>query len=323
VTHTGSRPKVAIVVADGRWPDGLDPLHAEAKLSLVSSTADFDALSAELDAVAVYDFRTRILHQADWSKVERLRWVHAASAGVDAAMPPPVVERDIVVTNARGVFDGAMAEYVLGLMLMIAKDFRRSLRLQDERRWLHRESQMLRRKRLVVVGAGSIGTAIAELASAAGVHVDGVARTARRSPPFGEVVAAEDMAPLLSTADFVAIAAPLTPATEGLFDPAAFAAMKPGAWLINVGRGPIVDELALLAALRSGHLGGAALDVFGQEPLPQDHPFWAMENVFVSPHMSGDFIGWVEDLSRMFVDNFRRWVAGQPLHNVVDKQQAV
>jgi phosphoglycerate dehydrogenase-like enzyme len=155
------------------------------------------------------------------------------------------------------------------------------------------------------------------------VHVDGIARTARRSPPFGEVVAAEDMAPLLSTADFVAIAAPLTPATEGLFDPAAFAAMKPGAWLINVGRGPIVDELALLAALRSGHLGGAALDVFGQEPLPQDHPFWAMENVFVSPHMSGDFIGWVEDLSRMFVDNFRRWVAGQPLHNVVDKQQAV
>jgi phosphoglycerate dehydrogenase-like enzyme len=318
-----ARPNVAVVVADGSWPDGLAPLHAEANVALVSTTAQFDAVSSDLDVVAVYDFRTRVLHEADWSRVQRLQWVHAASAGVDAALAPPVAERDIVVTNARGVFDGAMAEYVLGLMLMVTKDFRNTLQLQAERRWLHRESELLRGKRLLVVGAGSIGSAIARLVAAAGVHVDGVARTARQVQPFERVVETDALVTLLPAADFVAIAAPLTPATKGLLNAGAFAAMKRGAWLINVGRGPIVDEEALLAALTSGHLGGAALDVFQEEPLPADHPFWAMKNVFVSPHMSGDFVGWVEDLSQMFIENFRRWVAGDPLLNVIDKQQAV
>src|SRR5690606_21757844 len=122
---------------------------------------------------------------------------------------------------------------------------------------------------------------------------------------FGQLHATADLQQHLGSADFVVIATPLTRETRGLFDGAAFAAMKRGAWLINIGRGPIVDEDALLRALESGHLGGAALDVFVEEPLPAGHPFWQMPNVVVSPHMAGDVYGWEEELSALFVENFR------------------
>ena len=179
---------------------------------------------------------------------------------------------------------------------------------------------MLAGRRVVIVGAGGIGRAIARLSRAVGTTVTGVARTAREGDPdFGWIVAVDHLLAVLPNADFVVLAAPLTAATRGLIDAHALRAMAPGAYLINVGRGPLVREDDLIEAVRQGWIAGAALDVFEQEPLPADHPLWRMPRVLGSPHMSGDFVGWRQALMRQFVDNLRRWLAGEPLHNVIDK----
>lgn len=317
------QPLIGVVVAeDAPVPPGLEPLMAEARVEIVRSHADLDAILPHVSVLGVYDFRTHLLHQADMTRAERLEWVHAASAGVDAVLVPEIVSSNTVVTNSRGVFDPGIAEYVLGLMLLAAKDFHTTLALQREERWQHRESMLLRGKRLLVVGAGSIGSAIGRLAASAGLEVAGIARTARDDEVFGQTYATADLHQHLGTADFVVVATPLTRETHGLFDDGAFEAMKRGAWFINIGRGPIVDEDALLRALESGHLGGAALDVFVEEPLPAGHPFWQMPNVVVSPHMAGDIHGWEEELGARFVENFRRWRRGEELQNRVNKEAA-
>jgi phosphoglycerate dehydrogenase-like enzyme len=219
-----------------------------------------------------------------------------------------------------GVFDQAIAEYVLGLILLFAKDLGRTVDLQRRHVWRHRDTENLRGRTVLVVGAGGIGRAVARLARCAGMRVLAVARTARAGDPdLGRVVAVRDLHTVLGEADYVVIAAPLTAETRRLFGEAEFARMKRTARLINVGRGAIVDEGALLAALRSKRIGGAALDVFDREPLPRDHPFWDQPGLIVSPHMSGDFIEWRSDIAALFVENFLRWHRGEPLLNVVDK----
>lgn len=273
------------------------------------------------DALFVWDFRATELRDA-WHRADRLRWVHVAGAGVDAVLFPDLVESAVTVTNSRGIFDRSIAEYVLGLMLIFAKDFRQSIELQQSKKWVHRESEMLAGKKALVVGAGSIGRTIAGLARCAGMEVEAVARTSRSSDEdFGRVYASEDLGEALSGADYVVIAAPLTPQTEGMFGAAQFELMDSSARLINVGRGPIVDEPALVEALRNGQISGAALDVFLEEPLPEDSPLWEMPGVIVSPHMSGDFLGWLEALGELFVENFERWQRDEELLNVVDKER--
>lgn len=314
---------IGIVVApDDPAPPGLEPLQDEARVELVRNAADMDRILKDVSVLAVYDFRTPLLHEADLGRARKLQWIHAASAGVDAVLAPSVVESDIAVTNSRGVFDPGIAEYVLGLMLLFAKDFHTTLAYQREQRWVHRESLLLRGKKLLVVGAGSIGTEIGRLAKAAGLDVSAIARSQRENPVFGTVHGSDELHRLLGEADFVAVATPLTRETQGMFDAGAFAAMKAGAWFINIGRGPIVDEAALIDALERGHVAGAGLDVFIDEPLPEGHPFWKMPNVVVSPHMSGDTVGWERELSALFVDNVRRWRAGEELRNTMDKKQA-
>lgn len=181
-------------------------------------------------------------------------------------MIPPVRDSDIPVTNARGIFDRGIAEYVLGALLLFAKDTLTNLSLMKEHRWQHRETHLLRGSRALVVGAGSIGREVATVLGAMGVSVVGTARNAREDAAFERVHAQQDLPDLLPEADYVIITAPLTPQTEGLFDADQFLRMKPGAVLVNVGRGPIVETSALLAALQSGRLGGVALDVFEEEP---------------------------------------------------------
>lgn len=318
-----TKPTIGIVVPAGDpMPPGLSALSGEANIELLSGPDAFNDALPRLDAMAVYDFRTRVLRDISHESAPRLRWIHASSAGVDAVLVPGVVNSEIVVTNARGIFDPGIAEYVLGLMLLFAKDFHTTLDLQRRQQWKHRESLLLRGKRLLVVGAGSIGTKIGTLAKAAGVEVAAIARDARDDDVFGRVHPAGDLDGELASADFVAIATPLTRETRGMFDAAAFTAMKPGAFLINIGRGPIVDEPALIDALNSGHLGGAGLDVFAEEPLPAGHPFWTMPNVLVSPHMAGDIVGWEEQLGELFVENVRRWRQGDELINTINKAAA-
>ena len=317
---TRSRPVIAVVVAPADPdPPGLERLRHMAEVGVVRSGEELAATLDRVDVLAVYDFRTTLVADLG-ERAGELAWIHAASAGVDAVLTPAVVGGDTVVTNAQGVFDEPIAEWVLAVLLLFAKDLRRTLDLQARRTWRHRETDRLAGRQVLVVGAGSIGGAIARLLRAAGMGVRGVARTARPDDPdFDAVVATADLHAELARADDVVIAAPLTPATHHLLDAAAFEAMKPGARLVNIGRGPVVDESALLERLRDGRVGAAALDVFDTEPLAADHPFWTMDQVLVSPHMSGDVEGWVAALGAQFTDNVERWIAGEPLRHVVDK----
>ncbi|MBD3657357.1 D-2-hydroxyacid dehydrogenase [Marinobacter sp.] len=318
---TRNRPVVTVLTAPGESePPGMGALKARAEVRFACDEQTLQKTLPGTDVMMVTDFRTEALAAA-WGCADRLKWIHATSAGVDALMFPELIDSEVVVTNARGIFDRTIAEYVLCTILMFAKDFPRSLRLQLEHRWQHRDAERAEGKQVLVVGAGSIGRQIARLVRAAGLNPHGVARTPRYDDPdFIAVHGNEHLHEQLALADFVVIATPLTPQTEGLFDRKAFAAMRPSARLINIGRGPVVNTADLLAALENGDIAGAALDVFEEEPLPADHPLWERDDVIMTPHMSGDFIGWHRALTDQFLENFDRWHRGQDVFNQVDKK---
>ena len=267
-------------------------------------------------------------------RAPRLNWVHSASAGVERALTPAARDRGLVITNARGVFSRPIAEYVLMMILAVSRRLPGLIELQRERTWQPLEGVELRDITVGIVGLGSIGRAVGALATAFGCRVVAVRRRSEQEaarpatadgdePSFGEVmldrVGGPDQLPeLLGESDFVVLAAPLTPETQNMIDEAALTAMKPGGWLINVARGGLVDERALLAALREGRVGGAVLDTFREEPLPPTSPFYDLPNVIVTPHTSWSS-GRVLDRSvELFCDNLRRYASGEPLLNVVD-----
>ncbi|WP_433226323.1 D-2-hydroxyacid dehydrogenase [Actinomadura formosensis] len=314
----GGSPDVVVLVGDVH-PRGMAEAERLARVRYVRETELAEALPGA-DAVFMWDFLSDALAGA-WPPGGGPDWVHIASAGVDRLLFPALVEGDTIVTNSRGIFDEPIAEYVLGLVLAFAKDLHTTLRLQGERRWRHRETERITGARALVIGTGPIGRAIGRRLGAAGLAVAGAGRTARDvDPDLGTVHPVERLDEALAEADYVVLAAPLTPQTRGMIDAAALARMRPSARLINVGRGALVCEPDLVKALHDGRIAGAALDVFEDEPLPASSPLWEMPNVVVSPHMSGDVIGWRDELVRLFTDNLGRYVSGRPLRNVVDKR---
>ena len=316
-----SKPVVTVLTAPGeKEPPGMDALRARAEVRFASDEPTLRETLPGTDVMMVTDFRTEALAAA-WPSADKLKWIHATSAGVDALMFPDLINGDVVVTNARGIFDRTIAEYVLCTILMFSKDFPRSLKLQAEHKWQHRDTERAEGKQVLIVGAGSIGGQIARLCKAVGLKPHGIARKPRHDDPdFIAVHGNDDLTEQLSLADFVVIAAPLTPQTEGLFDEKAFRAMRNSARLINIGRGPVVKTEDLITALNNGDIAGAALDVFEEEPLPADHPLWDMENVIMTAHMAGDFIGWKRALTDQFLENLDRWHKGEELFNFVDKK---
>jgi phosphoglycerate dehydrogenase-like enzyme len=315
-----SAVRVTVLGADDNGPPGLDRIRAQADVALAWDEASLRKALPGTDVLLVTDFRTESL-EAAWPAADRLQWVHAASAGVDQLMFDALVDSDIPVTNAQGTFDRNIAEYVLGAVLMFAKDSKNNVRYQQDRQWVHRDTETILGKQLLVVGAGSIGREIGSLCRAAGMQVSGIARSARGADEVFDVVhAADQLDQHLPHADYVVVAAPLTEATEHWFDAQRFAAMAPHARFINIGRGAIVVTDDLVAALQSGDIAGAALDVFETEPLPAHHALWGMANVLMSAHMAGDFIGWQEALTDQFLDNLARWRAGEVLFNQVSKR---
>jgi phosphoglycerate dehydrogenase-like enzyme len=278
------------------------------------------------------------------TRAPRLGWVHSASAGVERALTPAARARGLVITNARGVFSRPIAEYVLMMILAVSRRLPGLLELQRERTWQPLEGVELRDVTVGIVGLGSIGRAVGALATAFGCRVVAVRRRSEEpsdaavtagapstvpanadddGPSFGEAmldrVGGPEMLPeLLRESDFVVLAAPLTPETQNMIDEAALEAMKPTAWLINIARGALVDDRALLNALRDGRIGGAVLDTFRDEPLPPSSPFYDLSNVIVTPHTSWSS-GRVLDRSvELFCENLRRYAGGEPLLNVVD-----
>jgi phosphoglycerate dehydrogenase-like enzyme len=230
-----------------------------------------------------------------------------------------LIASDVVVTSSHGIFDKPIAEWVLGAMLALAKDLPRTLELQRQREWRHREPELLSGTDALIVGAGGIGRATARLLAGVGVRVRCVAATARDDPEFGRLLAPHELVSALPEADWLVLAVPLRPETEGMINADALALLRPGARLVNVGRGRLVIEDAVIEALQLGRLGGAALDVFASEPLDPESPLWGMENVIVSPHMSWDVVGWRDTVVALFVENLQRRMRNEPLANVVDK----
>ncbi len=316
---TDGRGRVVVMGAtEERPPPGL-PAIAEAVELRYAETPE--ALAAALEGADVLFAWSggRDLLRPAWVSAGSLRWIQAASAGVDGLLFPELVASDVVLTNARGVFDRPIAEHVVGLLLLFAKDLRGVLERQRRREWRPRDTETLEGKRLLVVGVGSIGRAIARTAKTFGMVVRGVGRTTRPDAVFGTVMGVDELHDALGWADVVVDALPATPATHHLFDAEAFAAMNPWARFVNVGRGSTVDEAALVEALRSGRIAAAALDVFETEPLPETSPLWELPNVVITPHVAGDVAGWREAVVEVFVENLERYLTGEPLRNVVDK----
>jgi phosphoglycerate dehydrogenase-like enzyme len=280
--------------------------------------ADASTLAERLpraDVLLVWDFTSHAVRRAWPGEGPRPRWVHTASAGADHLLCPELVASGTVVTNARGVFEQPVAEYVAALVLAMAKDLPRTWAFQREREWRHRESQRVAGTRACVVGSGPIGRAITTTLRALGVTTALVGRTPRTG-----VHGPGDLDRLMARADWVVAAAPLTEATRGMFDARRFGVMQPSARFVNVGRGPLVVEAALAEALAKRWIAGAALDVFEHEPLGPRSPLWDVPGLIVSPHMSGDTVGWRDELGAQFLELYDLWESGRPLRNVVDKQ---
>lgn len=304
-----------LLVLDGDPPPRLGRLAGRVRIEHADASTLAERLPSA-DVLLVWDFTSHAVRRAWPGEGSRPRWVHTASAGVDHLLCPELAASDTVVTNARGVFDRPIAEYTAALVLALAKDLPRTLRLQRERTWRHRETRKVDGTRACVVGSGPIGREITAVLRALGVTTALVGRTAREG-----VHGPEELDRLLARADWVIAAAPLTEETRGMFDAGRFALMQPSAHFLNVGRGPLVVEEALAEALRDGSIAGAALDVFESEPLAPDSPLWDLPGLIVSPHMSGDTAGWRDELGEQFVELFDLWAAGKPLANVVDKQR--
>ncbi len=272
--------------------------------------------------VAFCDIAQGAQLRSAWRELRRLRWVHSISAGVDHLLFPELVESEVVLTNGRGAFKRALAEFVLAAALYFAKDIPRLKRQQQGRVWRLYDMQELHGKALGIVGYGEIGRASAGLAKAFGMRVLALRRHPERAAQdtlVDEVVPRDRLRELMERSDFVLISAALTAETRGLVGAAEIAAMRPTAVLFNVGRGPVVAESALIDALTAGRIRGAALDVFEVEPLPSEHPFSQLENVLLSPHTADHVAGWLEQAVEVFLANFTRFAAGEPLANVVDK----
>jgi phosphoglycerate dehydrogenase-like enzyme len=277
------------------------------------------------EAEVLYDFPRG--HVGDLVEIApKLRWVQGSMAGAgEVAQKAGLHETDVVVTTASGVYSGPLAEFVLMGMLGHAKDLDRLRRDKAEKVWRRGTTGTLERKTLCILGVGSIGRAIAERARPFGMRVVGVKRTVREDDAAwgyaDELYATADLRTALAEADYVAVTLPGTPQTRHLLDTEAIASMKPGAYFANVGRGAVVDEAALVEALRGGHLSGAALDVFEVEPLPEESPLWELENVIVSAHTT-DVVPELINAAQtdLFCDNLRRYLAGEELINVLDKE---
>ncbi len=253
-------------------------------------------------------------------RAPRMRWIHSVSVGVEALLTPCVRLRGLTVTNGRGVFDEPIAEYVMTMILAVCRGLPQLIELQRERTWQPIEARELADTTIGLVGLGGIGCKVAALARPFGPRVVAVRRRATAEPVEGvEVLGGLEALPrLVAASDFIVLALPLTAQTEAVVDDEVLAGARPGSWMINVARGGLVDERAMLRALRSGPLGGAVLDAFREEPLPETSPFYRLPNCIVTPHTSWSSAAVLGRTFDVFCDNLRRYRAGEPLAHVVD-----
>jgi phosphoglycerate dehydrogenase-like enzyme len=254
--------------------------------------------------------------EAIFAQAHKLRWLHLRWAGLDNFLFPELINSQVTLTNSRGVYSNALGEFVIAGALFFAKDIRRLMRAQADHKWDPFTMQELRGATMGIVGYGDIGKACATRAQALGMRVLAMRRNPDKSKgEFGP----EGLIDMIRQCDYVVASAPLTAETRSMISVREIAAMKPTAVLMNVGRGPVIDEAALIPALQEKRIRGAALDVFTHEPLPPEHPFFTLDNVLLSPHCADNTPTWNDEAMHFFLQNFDRFAKGEPLLNVVDK----
>ena len=254
-----------------------------------------------------------------------LQWVHTRAAGLDSVLFRELIESPVPLTNGTGVFSPSLAEFVLAAILYFAKDFRRMIRNQYAGVWEAFDVLSVSGSTVGIIGYGDIGRAVAKRTRAMGMRVLAIKR---HSPPLfklddplvDQIYSPDRRIEMLSRCDYVVVSAPLTSETRSMIGKPEFAAMKTTAAIINVGRGPIIDEAAMINALFERRIKGAALDVFDQEPLPDRHPFYKLENVLLSPHCADHTPDWMDKAMQFFIEQFGRYVKGEPLMNIVEKR---
>jgi len=304
----------------------VDQLRAEFPQHTFLDAWDRDALRRLLpEADAAF---TPFVDRDIFRSLTRLRWVQSPAVGVGGLMFPELLASGVVITSARGIRARSIAEHVLGVTIALARRLPAAMRAQQQHRWAQEELEgpdvdvrTLHGQRMGIVGLGSIGRALAGIASPFGFRITGIRRSAGEPPPPGvEAVWTPDrLADLAAQSDVIVVAAPHTPDTKRLIGRRELEVVRRGALLVNVARGKLVDDDAVIEALRDGRLGGAALDVFTEEPLDPSSPYWDLPNVIVTPHVSGALRDYWTPLVALFADNLRRFERGEPLLNVVDK----
>ncbi|MBZ5618955.1 MAG: D-2-hydroxyacid dehydrogenase [Acidobacteriia bacterium] len=314
-----------VVLADPTEPQlaMLEQLPTETGISVGNSPEAFERAAGTADVIFNWSLSGGLLREV-FLMCPLVRWVHTRSAGLDNVLFPELIESDVPLTNGSGVFSQSLGEFVLGAILYFAKDFRRMIRSQEAGVWDAFDIAEVSGQTVGIVGYGDIGRAVATRVRAMGMHVLAVKR---HGPPLynvdplvSQIYAPDHRLEMISRCDYVVAAAPLTAETRGMIGTPEFDAMKPEAVVINVGRGPVIDEAAMVRALSENRIKGAALDVFDREPLPNGHPFYGLENVLLSAHCADHTPDWMDRAMQFFLEQFDRYRKGEPLVNVVDKK---
>jgi len=278
------------------------------------------------DCTAILQWNgTRDMLRAALAAGNNVRWIHSRSAGLDNMLFPELIENPVILTNGRGVFSASLGEFVLAAILYFAKDFRRMIRNQSEGRWEPFDVEEISGQIVGIVGYGDIGRAVATRVRAMGMRVLALRRTIPanpddRDPVIERYLPAKHLKEMLAHCDYVVATAPLTEETRHMISDAEFAVMKTTAVIINVGRGPVIDEKAMIQALTSHRIKGAGLDVFENEPLPPGHPLFSLENVLLSPHCADHTADWHQQAMRVFLEQYARFEKGETLQNIVNKR---
>jgi phosphoglycerate dehydrogenase-like enzyme len=305
-------------------PSEVDRIARALPGDVVIDARDAEARRRAFPAADVL-YTTR-LAEAEFCLARRVKWIHSSAVGVGALLSPALVRSDVVVSNSRGVHSRTIAEHAIALVLALRRNLHTAAVRQLERKWAQlelfaRRVTPLHDTRLLVIGLGTIGARVAALGAGLGMHVTGLRRRTGEPPPAGvvEVLPAERLHEALGAADVVVLALPRTEETRAFIGRAELLAMKPGALLINVARGRLVDDAALVEALESGRLGGAGLDAFHEEPLGADHPLWRLPDVLITPHTASFGADYWPPVVDLFLANVARFRSGEPLLNVVEK----
>jgi D-2-hydroxyacid dehydrogenase (NADP+) len=253
---------------------------------------------------------TPMLTPAVLAQASRLQWLQTLGTGVDNIIDQPALRKDVIVTNVRGIHGPPVSEAALGTMLALARDLPRAVRAQDKRQWQRFPAQLLHNKTVGIFGVGAIAEALAPRCKALGMTVVGISSGPRATPGFDRMHSRDDLLKVAGELDFLVLLTPLTPATRHSINAQVLSAMKPTSFLINLARGGVVDEPALIEALQAKRIAGAALDVFNEEPLPTEHPFWAMENVIITTHQGGFCDVYIDYALPTVEANMRAFLAG-------------